>query len=61
MSLTRQPSEVVESFVLDEKLVNIERVRPKRPNVGTLGKKIKLLANMYPMSFPAADCYHYGR
>ncbi|KAJ3410229.1 Eukaryotic translation initiation factor 2C [Chytridiales sp. JEL 0842] len=51
--------EVLEKFVLDTKLVSTDRVRPHRPSPGTIGKKLRLFVNMYPMTIPTADCYHY--
>jgi hypothetical protein len=59
MALSQKPT-IIEKFVIDEKLISIERVRPKRPQVGTVGRKIKLLANTYPMTIPGTDCHHYG-
>ncbi|KAJ3410228.1 Eukaryotic translation initiation factor 2C, partial [Chytridiales sp. JEL 0842] len=58
-SSSSRRGEVLETFVIDTKLVSTDRVRPKRPNPGTVGKKIKLFVNMYPMTIPTADCYHY--
>ncbi|KAI9327303.1 Piwi domain-containing protein [Zopfochytrium polystomum] len=37
----------------------MERLRPRRPQVGTKGKKIRLYANFYTISIPSADCFHY--
>ncbi|KAI9363887.1 Piwi domain-containing protein [Zopfochytrium polystomum] len=37
----------------------MDRLRPRRPGVGTKGTKIKLYSNFYTISIPSADCYHY--
>ena len=36
-------------------------VRPRRPDVGTIGRSINLLANMFPVTFDSdMKVYHYG-
>ncbi len=36
-------------------------VRPRRPNYGTKGRPIQLLANMFPVKFKSGKTiYHYG-
>ena len=35
--------------------------RPRRPDVGTTGKKIQLAVNMFPVNFDSAlTIHHYG-
>lgn len=46
-------------FELDGNIVDLERVRPVRPQVGSRGRKIRLFANSFPMSIPDSDCFHY--
>ncbi|KAJ3068788.1 hypothetical protein HDU98_008096 [Podochytrium sp. JEL0797] len=46
-------------FQLDYTVVEKDRVRPMRPGVGTVGRKIRLLTNSYSMTIPDKDCYHY--
>ncbi|KAJ3287772.1 Eukaryotic translation initiation factor 2C, partial [Blyttiomyces sp. JEL0837] len=47
------------AFEIDESLINMNRVRPIRPGVGSKGKPIKLYSNFFSMSIPDHDFYHY--
>ncbi|KAJ3013285.1 UNVERIFIED_CONTAM: argonaute 1 [Siphonaria sp. JEL0065] len=46
-------------FKLDFNIVHKDNVRPKRPSVGTRGKRIRLFANSFSLSIPDKNCYHY--
>ncbi|KAI9329730.1 Piwi domain-containing protein [Obelidium mucronatum] len=53
------PPSSAPAFELDFNIVEQALVRPKRPAVGTRGKKVRMFANSFSLSIPDKNCYHY--